>query len=128
MQQHVAEGLGGGGQLVLAQPQQADPSLHLRRVERQAARAEFLHLLDAQGRHGADTESLGDHPPDRDQLVALERHLQATVLGGHAFFQEQAHRRGRRNCGLGRSSSRQLIRSCPDSGEPVGTTATKRSL
>ncbi len=70
------------------------PSLHLRRVERQAARAEFLHLLDAQGGHGADTESLGDHPPDRDQLVALERHRQATVLGGHAFFQEQAHRRG----------------------------------
>ncbi len=26
------------------------------------------------------------------------------------------------------SSSRQLIRSCPDSGEPAGTTATKRSL
>ena len=39
------------------------------------------------------TQSLGDHPPDRDQLVALERHRQA-VLGGHAFFQEQAHRRG----------------------------------
>ncbi|MNE27856.1 hypothetical protein D3C80_1212770 [compost metagenome] len=52
-----------------------------------------MHLLDAQARHCAHAEALGDHAADGHQLVALKGHLQFAMLASDAFLQQQAHRR-----------------------------------
>ncbi len=74
--------------------QHADVALDDRILQGHADRAELLHLVDAQRRHGADAQAAGDHAAHGGQLMALEGRRQHQPAPLQGLLEQPAHHGG----------------------------------
>src|SRR5690554_1990625 len=92
--QYFMQGPGGGGKFLAGTEHDTHSALDTGITQRQATGAEFVHLCTAECRHGADSETAGDHAAYGGQLMTLESDRQFDLLVGECLLQQNAYHGG----------------------------------